>query len=1272
MDGQNIILNGELKGMEGLQVSQNPGGIFINQSKFALEILKKFGMDSCDPVDTPMVDRLKLDEDPLGIPVDQTRFCSMVGSLMYLTASRPDLVFDVCMCARYQASPTKKHLEALKRVFRYLRGTINWGLWYPKDTAMALTAYADADHAGCQDTRRKAEYIAISGCFAQILWMRSQLTDYGFAFHKIPLEQVEKGVVELYFVTIDYQLADIFTKALPRERFEFLLPRLGMKSMSPETLKRLQEGEEELSSPLEQCSINIIYLYVCPAVGSTCADIMADLNIPTNDAPVEQAPAVAPPTRTDDQIFPLSKWVPIGKSNSVLDVHKPQRNPIFPMAVALLKNTNFFRAFTASSTILAIYIQQFWDTMCFNSSTGLYSCQLDEQWFNLHKDILKDALNITLANDNNLFVAPPSSDAVIEYVNTLGYPITLRNVSVMKNLATTSRGKKKTALLLIPNVRFTKLIIHHLRTKHNIHPRTGLPLYYSYDENIMNTLRFVGKDGREIFRMPIPDALLTDEIKGAPLHLTAIYQVHVACINKILDAERGKAEEGRAAEFLKLLKQLLPSNIIYLYVCPAVGSTCADIMADLNIPANDAPVEQAPAVAPPTRTDDQILPLSKWVPIGKSNSVLDVHKPQRNPIFPMAVALLKNTNFFRAFTASSTIPAIYIQQFWDTMCFNSSTGLYSCQLDEQWFNLHKDILRDALNITPANDNNPFVAPPSSDAVIEYVNTLGYPSTLRNVSAMSVNALYQPWRAVLSMINMCLTRKTAGYDRPRHPVLQILWGITHRSNIDYAERIWEEFVQSIQTFLTDRKNLATASRGKKKTALLLIPNVRFTKLIIHHLRTKHNIHPRTGSPLHYSHDENVMNTLRFVRKDGREIFGMPIPDALLTNEIKGAPYYEDYQEHVSKYQQILDAERGKAEEGGATESSKTTKVTKPKAAKVTKPAGEPSPMKRKLIKETSNDPLPAKRLKAGLVGKRRKAKSSLRLIDEPSDEGVPVEEPAHDNEEADIQRSLELSLKEQGERTQGPARPVVLREPNSEKFQPLLEVQGKEKEKVVKEQGAHDLLTLQTLMKKSPTEQFIFQRCPPMPTESSAHAESPSMDAELNQTDIKQILMRKRLRSMLEIKKNARLDQTLVHKMKARLDQTLQKPEQMDEEFTTTAYPNVQENLKLPTEDQVILEEPASSTGTLSSLQNLEKDLSFTDQFFVETQQEEEPGKTNAETEVQSMVSVSIHQDTSSVPPITKPVIDLTKSQSDSSLPTSTTTISTITTTTTPLPPPPQP
>ncbi|GKA18563.1 retrovirus-related pol polyprotein from transposon TNT 1-94 [Tanacetum coccineum] len=168
-----MSMMGQMSFFLGLQVSQNPRGIFINQSKFALEILKKFGIDSCDPVDTPMVDRLKLDEDPLGIPVDQTRFRSMVGSLMYLTASRPDLVFAVCMCARH----------------------------YVKGSLMKKTEYNEFD------------------------------------------EEVEKGVVELYFVMTDYQLADIFTKALPRERFKFLLSRLGMKSMTPETLKRLQEGK---------------------------------------------------------------------------------------------------------------------------------------------------------------------------------------------------------------------------------------------------------------------------------------------------------------------------------------------------------------------------------------------------------------------------------------------------------------------------------------------------------------------------------------------------------------------------------------------------------------------------------------------------------------------------------------------------------------------------------------------------------------------------------------------------------------------------------------------------------------------------------------------------------------------------------------------------------------------------------------------------------------------------------------------------------------------
>nr|GEW75276.1 hypothetical protein [Tanacetum cinerariifolium] len=197
-----------------------------------------------DLVDTLMVEKFKLDEDPQRKSVDPTHYRRMVGILMYLTTSRPDLIFV-----------------------------------YQKDSSIALTAYAHVDHASCHDTRRstfgsmhllgdrlvswsskrqkstaisstKAEYVALSGCCAQVLWMRSHLTDYGLGFNKIPIfyfikDQVENEVVELYFINTGYQLADIFTKALCRERIEFLINKLGMRSFTPETLKQLEDEAEE-------------------------------------------------------------------------------------------------------------------------------------------------------------------------------------------------------------------------------------------------------------------------------------------------------------------------------------------------------------------------------------------------------------------------------------------------------------------------------------------------------------------------------------------------------------------------------------------------------------------------------------------------------------------------------------------------------------------------------------------------------------------------------------------------------------------------------------------------------------------------------------------------------------------------------------------------------------------------------------------------------------------------------------------------------------------
>ncbi|GJY22342.1 retrovirus-related pol polyprotein from transposon TNT 1-94 [Tanacetum coccineum] len=188
-----MSMMGQMSFFLGLQISQSPRGIFLNQSKYASEIIKKYGMLTSDSVDTPMVEKSKLDEDLQGKPVDATLYRGMIGSLMYLTSSRPDLIYAVCLCARYQAKPTEKHLNAVKRIFQYLKGTINMGLWYSKDTDMSLTAYADADHG------------------------RAKHIDVRYHFIK---EHVENRTVELYFIRTEYQLADIFTKPLPREEDE--------------------------------------------------------------------------------------------------------------------------------------------------------------------------------------------------------------------------------------------------------------------------------------------------------------------------------------------------------------------------------------------------------------------------------------------------------------------------------------------------------------------------------------------------------------------------------------------------------------------------------------------------------------------------------------------------------------------------------------------------------------------------------------------------------------------------------------------------------------------------------------------------------------------------------------------------------------------------------------------------------------------------------------------------------------------------------------------
>ncbi|GJV66629.1 hypothetical protein Tco_1482138 [Tanacetum coccineum] len=591
----------------------------------------------------------------------------------------------------------------------------------------------------------------------------------------------------------------------------------------------------------------------------------------------------------------------------------------------------------------------------------------------------------------------------------------------------------------------------------------------------------------------------------------------------------------------------------------------------------------------------------------------------------IAVDILKQTELLQAFT---------LHQQYLLFTFNNSgilillTGKlkFRVQLDEHGFNLNQNTTQRSLQ-SHQRQQPGLSSPPTPEKKfnphVEFVNEfLGYPQGSRAL--------------------------TSGFERPRAPVLQILWGIVNRAHIDYAERVWEEFTQSIHTFTEDKRKLAQHTLGKKKATLILIPSIRFTKLIIFHLQRLHNFHPRPNSPLHLPTEEPVLGHLKFSAKGSKR------------------------------------------------------EVSKP-------------------VTESSEDLPLAKRAKVGKVVKKRTAKSSKRLVDEFVDEGVPAAKPSlEDTEEAILQKVLQESLTDAYPTQRGPLPPVVFREPDTGKLQPLPEVPGKGKEKVGEEQAAQVLLNLHTPKKKSSAEQYIFQSRSQLPTVTASREESSSLYAELglsgSDTESDEG-MPSVGRSGTQDEGQAGLDHGALDEGQAGSDrgtrdegqagsnpESLQLPtpsvhagpnlehsdveitdpssqplsEHMDEGFTATAYPDVQENLKLTVDEQVIPEEPVSSTGTLSSLQHLAKDFSFGDQFLNDKPSEADNEKTTADTEAESMVSITIQQDTSIIPPMTSPVIDLV-SRPDSPnvhwpLPTTTTTTAapTTTTTTTTLPLPPQP
>ncbi|GJY81309.1 hypothetical protein Tco_0494060, partial [Tanacetum coccineum] len=526
-------------------------------------------------------------------------------------------------------------------------------------------------------------------------------------------------------------------------------------------------------------------------------------------------------------------------------------------------------------------------------------------------------------------------------------------------------------------------------------------------------------------------------------------------------------------------------------------------MAEQNVPAQ-----------PPTRTDEQIVP-------------------------------------------RSYIPAIYVQQFWNTMKYDKKTGVYTCQVDEQWFDLSADLLRKALSITPVDPAHPFELPPSGNTVIDFVNELGYPKPVEIISNIRVNYVYQPWRAILTLINQCLTGKTSGSDKPRHPVLQMLWGIVTETNVDHAELLWEEFTQGIQTFFSHKASHKSSLKNpKKKVTPLLIPYGRFSKVIIYYLASNNNIHRRPDSAVHHTGDDFILGNLKFVPKgETVEVFGMAIPDPLITEAIQQSSYYPKYLEMV--------AENTKKTPQESASVQPATKHAPPKKPTTTTP-----------VKQSKPAPAPTKKpSKHKLPQKVRKGKPTFQLVDE-DDEAQQESIPQEEGDDPDLELAKKMSLEAHQEKGEGEGDDADMERAIKLSLDPAFLPQGRALVGgfilVRRDQTPPDSTTGPSSRPDDDTSEKVIHK-----SSSTSDSERTESDTSIPVSDpvkAHEALAGPDPEPMKE-------DQTGSDSGKLHVPLAGPKPEHMDDEFLATAYPKIHENLKLITDERVIDDKPESHSGS---------------------------------------------------------------------------------------------
>ncbi|GJT54129.1 hypothetical protein Tco_0989183 [Tanacetum coccineum] len=414
---------------------------------------------------------------------------------------------------------------------------------------------------------------------------------------------------------------------------------------------------------------------------------------------------------------------------------------------------------------------------------------------------------------------------------------------------------------------------------------------------------------------------------------------------------------------------------------------------------------------------------------------------------------------------------------------------------------------------------------------------------------------------------------------------MFWGIITSSNVDYAKLMWEEFVQAIQTFLTDKANLGSPTKKGRKDKAHVIPYCRFTKLIIYHLGRTNNIHQRSTSSFHLAEEDIRLGNLKFVPKgEEDEVFGMPIPNELISNNNRNAPYYNAYLEMVTKHDQKVAAQK----EGKKKYAS--TKQPKPKPAieKSSKPAPASKP---KVTKEK-----PSKASTAKPPKPKPAKENTFQLVDEPDEEPAahskPEPEPKHqgEGEEFDMERAIQMSLESFQAQSQAHVGGVAIQEHVAEATRPL---------PVVEEASTRP--SAQTL---DDTSANIV-----CDSSSSAYAETGARSDKTNSGGDTEILeITEELGE--DVDKHENIEEKTVELDQDQAGSNLEKltnPEPMHDDFMDDLYPK--------------------------SMKNLEDAYAIGDQFINDKSVDDEPGQLNVEAEVVSMVTIPIYQASSSVPPL---------------------------------------